>query len=147
MIKTIAILGAGKRGSAIAQAFARTKPDGYMVDMYDPNPVALENLRKQIDRGPRKENSVWFSTSYHAAAWGADVLVLDLPSSKLLPALKAIGQAPNTNALVMLAQDPTEEDAETLKKMIKKSDLKLVSPDHKKMIALWQQAELKFDKI
>ena len=140
MIKTIAIIGAGKAGMYLALAFAKASPEGYVVEIFDESKQALAKVRSQPPISGGKAGSLWFSKSAHNAAWGADVVVLDMPSMRLLPALRALIDAPNDNAIITIASTANPHIIARLKSLAKESGRRFALPCEPVLLRVWQVA-------
>lgn len=144
MIKTISIIGVGKTGSALALAFAEQAPDGYLVEVFDPNKEATLPLRQKIAQRELSPDTIWFSNSARDATWGADVVVLDLPAQKLSSVLLDIGDTPNEGALAILAQPHTRGDITKLKPFLSTARLVLAPADNSKLRRIWENAGVEY---
>lgn len=140
MIKTITLLGAGKSNSDLALAFARKAPDGHLVEVFDADVQAIRKLRQTLSGLQLKSPAVWFSNSAKDAAWGSDVIVLDLPSQKILPMLCSLEDAPNERAIVTSAHKIPSKTADAMRDFIKSSNLQYLDYESEKIKAIWEQA-------
>lgn len=140
MIKTITLLGAGKSNSALALAFALKAPDGYLVEVFDTNQHATHELRSKLKQLGLKSPAIWFSKNAANATWGADVIVLDLPSRNIMPMLRDIKGAPNDKALITSISDVAPKTSEVMLAFIKTAGLTYLNYNAKKIQSVWKKA-------
>lgn len=140
MIKTIALLGAGKISSALAVAFALKAPDGHLVEVFDDDDRALKKVRDTLKGLKLKSHSVWFSNSIKNATWGSDVIVLDMPARQIMPTLKQMEDGPNKRALVTSAIDLPDRTSQAMQEFIKNAGLQYARYESENLKSVWTKA-------